>query len=124
MAVTAPAGVFPLMESGLPRHADVVVVGGGVVGLCVALYLAQAGREVTVIDRGRTGGMTSEGNACLVSPSHAVPFPAISAIRDGLRWMLDPASPFYVSPSLGWSRISWLLRFARASTPRRSLDGT
>lgn len=47
--------------SGAATDVDVVVVGGGVVGSCVAGFLAEAGRGVMVIDDGRIGG--SNANA-------------------------------------------------------------
>ena len=47
--------------SGAAADIDVVVVGGGVVGSCVAGFLAEAGRGVMIIDDGRIGG--SNANA-------------------------------------------------------------
>ena len=34
---------------------DTVVVGGGIIGLLTARYLAKAGREVTLIDKSELG---------------------------------------------------------------------
>ena len=45
------------------HEADIVIVGGGVVGLCTALFLARHGRDVAVIDQGRSSAMASGGNA-------------------------------------------------------------
>ena len=46
--------------SGLPQRADVVVVGGGVVGTSVAFHLAEAGVEVTLLERNElASGSTS-----------------------------------------------------------------
>jgi sarcosine oxidase subunit beta len=47
----------------LPRSADVVVIGGGVVGMSVALELVQSGRQVLLIDRGRLGAASTSKNA-------------------------------------------------------------
>jgi glycine/D-amino acid oxidase-like deaminating enzyme len=54
---TAPAGRLPV------REAEVVVIGGGIVGLSTAWYLARAGRAVVVLDRGEPGAEASGGNA-------------------------------------------------------------
>ena len=48
-----------------PRTADVVVIGAGVVGACCAHYLAEAGLNVVVVDRGLVASGTTgagEGN--------------------------------------------------------------
>ena len=63
---------------------SVVVVGGGVIGLASAYYLARAGRRVTVIERDPTllSG-SSEGNAGMVVPSHFIPLAAPGVISQG-----------------------------------------
>jgi sarcosine oxidase subunit beta len=46
--------------SGLPAGADVVIVGGGVIGTSVAFHLAEAGVGVCLVERGElAGGSTS-----------------------------------------------------------------
>ncbi|MFY9331160.1 MAG: FAD-binding oxidoreductase [Candidatus Nanopelagicales bacterium] len=48
------------MRPALPKHADVVVVGGGVMGTSAAFHLAEAGASVALIERGDlAGGSTS-----------------------------------------------------------------
>ena len=39
----------------MKRTSDVLVLGGGVIGLACALYLLDAGRGVTVVERGSVG---------------------------------------------------------------------
>jgi len=103
----------------MSRH--VVVVGAGVVGLFSALYARRAGLEVTVVDReGPERNTTSYGNAGLVVPSHLVPLAQPGAVAQGLRWMFDPESPFYVRPALDPELLAWGWRFWRASTPQRA----
>jgi len=46
----------------LPAQADVVVIGGGVIGVCTALYLAQAGQDVLLLEKGRIAGEQSSRN--------------------------------------------------------------
>lgn len=99
----------------------VAVVGAGVVGLFSALHARRAGFEVTVIDReGEERDTTSYGNAGLVVPSHLVPLAQPGAVAQGLRWMFDPESPFYVRPALDPDLLAWGWRFWRASTPERA----
>lgn len=93
---------------------SVVVVGGGVVGLASAYYLAKAGRQVTVIERDATllSGC-SEGNAGMIVPSHFIPLAAPGVIGQGLKWMLDPKSPFFLRPRLDFDLARWVWLFFR-----------
>ncbi|MFC6583863.1 NAD(P)/FAD-dependent oxidoreductase [Sulfitobacter aestuariivivens] len=45
-----------------PARADVIVIGGGVIGVCTALYLARAGHEVLLLEKGRIAGEQSSRN--------------------------------------------------------------
>jgi D-amino-acid dehydrogenase len=99
----------------------VVVIGAGVVGLFTALYARRAGFDVTVVDReGSERDTTSYGNAGLVVPSHIVPLAAPGAVVQGLRWMFDAESPFYVRPEPDLALLTWGWRFWRASTLERA----
>ena len=99
----------------------IVVIGAGVVGLCVAYSARQRGHEVVVVERERDGGDNcSLGNAGLVSPSHFIPLAEPSKILKALTSFLDSRSPFYLKPRLDLDLIRWGLLFLRASTPARA----
>jgi glycine/D-amino acid oxidase-like deaminating enzyme len=53
-----------LVESSpkLPARADVVVIGGGIIGVFAAYYLARRGLSVAVIEKGRIGAEQSSRN--------------------------------------------------------------
>ncbi|CAO3437581.1 FAD-dependent oxidoreductase [Azospirillum argentinense] len=54
----------PLEDGPLPdQEAEILIVGGGVVGACLAYYLTQAGRDVLVVERGDTNLQASGANA-------------------------------------------------------------
>jgi len=53
--------------------AEVLILGGGVIGLACAHYLLAAGRSVRILDQGRVGRVASHGNCCTLTPSHAPP---------------------------------------------------
>ena len=55
---------------------DVLVVGGGVVGVCAAHYLNESGYDVMLVESGEIGGGASHGNMGLIVPSHSVPLAA------------------------------------------------
>ncbi len=102
----------------MSRH--VGVVGGGIIGLCCAYYLARQGHRVTLLDRGAPAEENcSHGNAGLVVPSHIIPMAAPGVAWAGLKWMRDPQSPFYVQPRLSRGLAAWGWRFMRAGTPAR-----
>lgn len=99
---------------------DVVIAGGGVIGLCTAWYAAEKGHRVTVIERSpRSAEGCSYGNAGLLVPSHFIPLAAPGAIRLALKWMWNAESPFWVKPRLSSDLISWGWKFYRAATPER-----
>lgn len=93
-------------------HSDVLVVGGGVVGLACAHYLAQAGRTVRLIEQESVGAGASHGNCGLVFVSDLVPLCIPGAVRQEIFSMLRRRSPLYIKPTLNPARLSWLLRFA------------
>lgn len=94
------------------RRDDVLVVGGGVVGLACAQALAAAGRGVRVLERDHLGGATSRGNCGTLTPSHALPLAAPGMVGKALGWMLKPDAPFLVRPRFDPALWAWLLRFA------------
>jgi len=79
---------------------DVLVIGGGVIGVCAAYYLAREGVSVTLVDKDDVCAGSSYGNAGLVVPSHSLPLAAPGALASGLQWLLDSESPFYIKPRL------------------------
>ena len=96
----------------------VIVLGGGVIGLCSAYYALKQGLPVTVIEREPAGGDNcSMGNAGMIVPSHFIPLAAPGMISKGLRWMFNPESPFYIRPRLDPALARWAWLFYRHSTP-------
>lgn len=91
---------------------DVLVIGGGVIGLTSALALLDAGRSVRVLEAGSVGCGSSHGNCGTITPSHAAPLAAPGKIGKALHWMLTPDAPFYVKPRFDPALWRWLLRFA------------
>lgn len=99
---------------------DVTILGAGVIGLCTALYCARRGLKVTILERNpRLRDGCSFGNAGMIVPSHFVPLAAPGMVAQGLKWMLDPASPFYIKPRADLDLLSWGLRFWQAARSHR-----
>ncbi len=89
----------------------VVVLGAGVIGVTSAWYLAQAGHEVTVIDRQPAPALeTSFANAGEISPGYASPWAAPGIPVKALKWLFMEHAPLIVQPRPDWAKISWMAR--------------
>ncbi len=92
---------------------DVIIVGGGVIGLVTALELLEAGYSVRILEREKLGTGASQGNCGLITPSHALPLTRPGTVRKALVSMLRSNSPLYIRPRLDLSLMSWGLDFSR-----------
>jgi D-amino-acid dehydrogenase len=89
----------------------VSIIGGGIIGLCSAYYLAKEGYEVVVFDKSDMNDGCSYGNAGMIVPSHIIPLAQPGMIAQGIKWMFDSQSPFYVKPRLSMDLMKWGLQF-------------
>ena len=87
------------------------IIGGGIIGLCSAYYLAKEGYEVVVFDKSDMSDGCSYGNAGMIVPSHIIPLAQPGMIAQGIKWMFDSQSPFYVKPRLNMDLMKWGLQF-------------
>lgn len=90
---------------------QIVVIGGGIIGLCSAYYLAKDGHKVTIVDKSDMTDGCSYGNAGMVVPSHIIPLAQPGMIAQGIKWMFNSQSPFYVKPRLSSDLIKWGMQF-------------
>src|SRR5216683_7768604 len=96
---------------------SVIVVGGGIIGLCSAYYSMRKGFKVTVLERGGPNqDCCSLGNAGMIVPSHFVPLAAPGMVGLGLRMLLNPQGPFAIRPRLDKDLFSWCFIFMRSAT--------
>jgi len=93
--------------------AEILIIGAGIIGLSSAYYLRKQGHQVVILDKGDLQDNCSFGNAGMIVPSHFVPLAAPGMISQGIRWMLNSKSPFYVKPSLNKDLVSWGLKFMK-----------
>ncbi|WP_322518538.1 NAD(P)/FAD-dependent oxidoreductase [Chitinophaga sancti] len=93
-----------------------IIIGGGIIGLSSAFYLQAAGHNITIVDRTDMLDGCSYGNAGYICPSHFVPLAAPGIVWQGLKWMFNSKSPFYVKPSLNGALIKWGLQFYKSAT--------
>src|SRR5207244_3445642 len=92
---------------------DVVVVGGGAVGVCCAYELARIGRSVLLLEKGDLAAGSSYGNSGLIPTSVCSPLAAPGVISQSLRWMLDPNGAFRLRPQARGQFVRWLWLFRR-----------
>jgi len=95
-----------------------VIIGGGVIGLFSAYYLHKSGWEVDVLEQGDLSDNCSFGNAGMVTPSHFVPLASPGMVEQGIKWMFNSKSPFYVKPSLNRELIGWGFKFVKSATKK------
>lgn len=93
---------------------EVVIIGGGVIGLCSAYYLQKEGHQVTIVDQSNLDSGASYVNAGYLSPSHFIPLSAPGVMKKGLRWMFNSSSPLYIKPRLDPDFLKWTLAFNKS----------
>ena len=97
---------------------NVVIIGGGIIGLCSAYYLQKEGHHVTIVDQSNLDGGASYVNAGYLSPSHIIPLSAPGVMKKGLKWMFNPSSPLYIKPRLDLDFLRWAWAFNKSCTPK------
>jgi D-amino-acid dehydrogenase len=97
---------------------DIAIVGAGIIGICAAAYLAEAGHKVTVFDRTGVCEETSSGNASAFAFSDVLPLAHKGMMKNLPRWLADPLGPLAIPPSYLPKLLPWLWRFWRAGSPR------
>jgi D-amino-acid dehydrogenase len=98
----------------------VLVLGGGVIGVTSAYYLAKAGHEVTVVDRQPEPGLeTSYANAGEVSPGYASPWAGPGVPVKAVKWLLMKHGPLVIRPKLDPAMWVWLAKMLRNCTSVR-----
>ena len=98
----------------------VVVLGAGVVGVTSAWYLAQAGHEVTVVERQAQPAMeTSFANGGQISAGHAEPWARPGVLPKIFRWLGREDAPLLFRPRFSAAQWEWGLRFLFECLPGR-----
>ncbi len=87
----------------------VLVLGGGVIGVTSAWYLANEGHEVVVLDRQSSVAQeTSAANAGQISPGYATPWGAPGIPLKALKWMFEKHAPLAIRPDWSIQQLRWM----------------
>ncbi|WP_341216570.1 FAD-dependent oxidoreductase [uncultured Wocania sp.] len=92
----------------------IIIIGGGIIGLCSAYYLQKEGHQVTIVDQSNLDSGASYVNAGYLSPSHIIPLSAPGVMKKGLKWMFNKSSPLYIKPRLDLDFLRWTLAFNKS----------
>ncbi|MDO5666189.1 MAG: FAD-dependent oxidoreductase, partial [Alcaligenaceae bacterium] len=113
------------MNQSNPTHQTALVLGAGIIGLCSAYYLQQAGFQVTLVEQEHeVGRQTSYANGAQLSYSYVAPLAAPGVLSQVPKWLLNPDAPMRLKPSLNPADICWGLSFAKACTAEQSQQTT
>lgn len=98
----------------------VLVLGGGVIGVSTAYYLARAGHEVSVLERQAGVGLeTSYANAGEISPGYSAPWAGPGIPLKALKWLAMTHSPLILHLPTDPLLWRWLVKFLRNCTTER-----
>jgi D-amino-acid dehydrogenase len=103
-------------------RADIVVLGAGIVGICVALHLQKRGRAVVLVDRRGAAEETSFGNAGLIQREGVYPYGFPHDFGALLRYGLNRTIDAYYHPSALPRLAPFLLQYWRYSRPARHAE--
>jgi D-amino-acid dehydrogenase len=102
-----------------------IVLGGGIVGVTTAYYLAKDGNEVEVIDAApELGTEATAGNAGLIAPGHSFAWASPNAPRMLVKSLFGKQTAIRVKPTADPRLYAWGLRFLRECRVERARDNT
>lgn len=90
---------------------ETVVIGGGIVGVCCALYLQREGYRVTLIDPAAPGDSTAKWSCGQMAVSEVIPLSKPGILKKIPGWLMDQKGPLALRPAALPSILPWFLRF-------------
>lgn len=113
MAVYHPAGHTAASEElSMSTHKDVIIIGGGIIGIACAHYLLEKGYSVRIFEKDGIGSGASHGNCGLLHFSGVIPLCAPGTVTHEIIRAISGTSPLYIKPTVNMDRLSWLFKFA------------
>jgi D-amino-acid dehydrogenase len=103
-------------------RSDVVVLGAGIVGICVALHLQKRGRQTVLVDRRGAAEETSFGNAGLIQREGVYPYGFPHDFGALLRYGLNRTIDAHYHPSALLRITPFLWKYWHHSRPARHAE--
>ncbi len=114
----------------METNKDIIIIGGGIIGLACAHYLLQNNASVRIIEQDVIESGTSSKNCGLLHFGGIIPLCAPGVIKNEIIRTIQRKSPLHIKPSLDINFIKWLFKFVshcnlshmnRASTAKNNL---
>ena len=103
----------------------ILILGAGVIGVTTAYELANAGYEVTVIDRKQEPALeTSYGNAGLIAPGHSYAWTTPKLPKNLFKSLFEKQRAFRFKFQWDLSMWRWGLQFIRQCTQTKMGENT
>ncbi|MBZ6384368.1 MULTISPECIES: NAD(P)/FAD-dependent oxidoreductase [Pantoea] len=103
----------------MSKQQQSVVIGGGIVGVCCALYLQKEGHQVWLIDPAAPGDSTAKWSCGQMAVSEIIPLSKPGILKRIPGWLLDQTGPLALRPAAVPSILPWFLRFVGNARPSR-----
>ncbi|MEM5368394.1 FAD-dependent oxidoreductase [Paraburkholderia azotifigens] len=110
----------PQTAAAVPQQA--VVIGGGIVGTCCALYLQRSGFKVTLIDPAAPGDSTAKWSCGQISVGEIIPLSKPGILLKVPGWLMDQEGPLALRPSALPGIVPWFLRFLSCARQSKIVD--
>jgi D-amino-acid dehydrogenase len=98
---------------------QIIVLGGGIIGVNAACFLGEAGYQVLLVDRDGICEGTSSGNAAAFAFSDILPMAQKGMLKSVPRWLMDPLGPLSIAPTYLPVILPWLFRMMRNGAASR-----
>lgn len=96
---------------------NILIAGGGIIGVCAAHALLDEGHKVTLVDEQGFAAEASGKNAGWIAHNDILPLAGPKVWRHLPKWLLDPLGPLTIRPAYMLKALPYMLRFIAASTP-------
>jgi D-amino-acid dehydrogenase len=101
-----------------------VVIGGGIVGVCCAMYLQRDGHAVTLIDPEAPGNSTAKWSCGQIAVSEVVPLSKPGILMKVPGWLMDQKGPLALRPGALPGMLPWFVRFLLNARHSKIVDIT
>ena len=107
------------MNEDVNSKSSVGVIGAGIQGVCISLYLIKKGFKVTLIDRDEPGNSASYGNAGHFSPYASVPLNRTDILTDIPAMLMSTTGPLALKWNYLPKKIPWFLKFIKNCSKKK-----